>query len=292
MDSISALMGLEAQEDEKMRMLADRLRGEQQAGQIFSMSQIPGIGDVAAQHVQDVNASAQQAGLARAKELDRLNQKKIADERNKASIAAAIASAGLDPSTEAYLTARAGADSDALDSIFDQSGVAEGLLTSLDSFAAVMSGVEDTGLLAGFKTDLGRLGASFGMEVDPDVPQMEAARAITNQIALRLRNPESGMGLTGNTSDRDVRFLLAAVPRIENSEEGNAILIDMWGRIQRRQIEKARQAAEYESRHGRFSRSDFDREWRTYVDANPLFEDLESVWGGEEPTPDGFVPDD
>jgi hypothetical protein len=94
MDSISALMGLEAPEDEKMRMLADRLRGEQQAGQIFSMSQIPGIGDAAAQHVQDVNASAQQAGLARAKELDR----QAADERARIMAAAQKERADKPPS--------------------------------------------------------------------------------------------------------------------------------------------------------------------------------------------------
>lgn len=279
-DMISAALGLEYGSDEEMRALAQQLRKEKGAADFFSIS--PTFAKQAAQQQKDILASAERAGLARSKQLDR-------ESAEKRAFAMAAAQAGVDPAMEAYSKKRAEADSAALDDLFSKADIAQGLMNSFDAFQSVMHGL-DTGLMSGVYADLNRLGASFGLEIDPDADKLQAARAISNQIALRLRNPESGMGLTGNTSDRDVRFLLAAVPRIQNTEGGNAILLDMWGRIQERALLKAQMAAEYEQKHGRFSKTRFEKEWKEYVDANSLFPDYMEQFGDVNP-PEGFTLD-
>lgn len=66
--------------------------------------------------------------------------------------------------------------------------------------------------------------------------ESQGARGLMNQMALMLRNPESGFGLTGNTSDRDLRFLRESVPGFTNTPEGNLELIKIARQLaQRRQ---------------------------------------------------------
>lgn len=55
----------------------------------------------------------------------------------------------------------------------------------------------------------------------------ELFKQIGNRLALKMRNPDSGLGLTGATSDRDVKFLLDGNPNLSNSPAGNRIIIKM-----------------------------------------------------------------
>jgi len=55
--------------------------------------------------------------------------------------------------------------------------------------------------------------------------ESEMVRAIGSRLALRMRNPASGLGLTGNTSNKDLSFLKAAVAGIGRSEGGNILLV-------------------------------------------------------------------
>ena len=57
--------------------------------------------------------------------------------------------------------------------------------------------------------------------------QSEVVRSIGNVLALRMRNPDSGLGLTGNTSNRDLMFLKDSVAGIGRSEGGNRLLVKM-----------------------------------------------------------------
>ena len=57
--------------------------------------------------------------------------------------------------------------------------------------------------------------------------ESEIIRSIGNVLALRMRNPDSGLGLTGNTSNRDLIFLKESVAGIGRSEGGNLLLIKM-----------------------------------------------------------------
>jgi hypothetical protein len=100
---------------------------------------------------------------------------------------------------------------------------------------------------------------------NPDgLEEGEILRALGNQLALRLRNPDSGMGLTGNTSDRDVKFLKDSVPNIEKSPEGNRKLIEIAVRINQRKVEKAEMAKNYIRQNG--SMDGFNKKWKEYLD--------------------------
>ena len=83
----------------------------------------------------------------------------------------------------------------------------------------------NTGALAGLSTTFkGVLSDVLGVEIS-GLSEAEALESISNKLALGIRNPASGMGLPGATSNRDLDFLLAAIPGLRKSEEGNRLMI-------------------------------------------------------------------
>ena len=64
----------------------------------------------------------------------------------------------------------------------------------LNAIEQLLEGVE-TGRGIPTLTRMAGLAERFGLELDEDLGQKEAAEAIAAQIALRFRNPESGLGL-------------------------------------------------------------------------------------------------
>ena len=79
------------------------------------------------------------------------------------------------------------------------------------------------------------------------------------------------------------------MPRILNTPGGNALIIDALRKLHGRQIERSEMASEFELREmqkpgGRFKQAAFEREWKTYVDENPLFADSDFAL---EAQPDG-----
>jgi hypothetical protein len=57
--------------------------------------------------------------------------------------------------------------------------------------------------------------------------RVELFQATANMRALEMRNPESGYGLTGNTSDRDIIYLSNAVIQLSKTEAANEALLIM-----------------------------------------------------------------
>ena len=115
-------------------------------------------------------------------------------------------------------------------------------IPELDRFEKIL----DTGVTTGFgaqaKLQLGQLGRSLGIEVE-GLPELEAINSIGNKLALEIRNPDSGFGLPGATSDRDVAFLRSMVPGLSNTPEGNRMMIDIARIGAQRNIEVANFAA-------------------------------------------------
>lgn len=71
-----------------------------------------------------------------------------------------------------------------------------------------------------------------GVDLTGQQSLLEALLTQQSSLALRLRNPESGFGLTGNTSERDLEFLRDAVPGLGKTPEGNlAALIIMRAKV-------------------------------------------------------------
>lgn len=82
-------------------------------------------------------------------------------------------------------------------------------------------------------------GTVFGLEGTDKMGEQELIRSIGNQAALRIRNPDSGMGLPGATSNFDLQFLTSSIPGIGRTVTGNIKLIDFAQRLNNLKIEAA-----------------------------------------------------
>lgn len=154
------------------------------------------------------------------------------------------------------------------------------MLSAADSALAtgVYQGIGGEQLL-----DLQRFGTAIGLDNADQVAGGELVRAIQNRMSLLMRNPESGMGMPGAVSDRDIQFLKAAQPGLARSPEGNKQLLGMLAAMERRKIEIAALADTYVQENGRLDVG-FNQAVRAYAEANPLFPDSSlGSTTGEEP---------
>ena len=132
----------------------------------------------------------------------------------------------------------------------------------------------DEGLTTGALSPIGSRAASFlssltGIDIQSDLPAAQAFEALSNRAALVLRNPESGLGLTGNTSDRDLRFLKSSVAGLGTGEEANRILLITGIARDRRKAELAEGKAEWISETGGLR--GWPEEQRRMIESTPLY---------------------
>lgn len=126
-----------------------------------------------------------------------------------------------------------------------------------------------TGFGAETLLQINRAAKALGIS-DKDLGPAEAAQAIGNQLALQLRNPSSGAGMPGAMSDKDREFLVASVPGLTRTPEGNAQLIDYMMRVEKRTLEVADMMNRYVAQHGKLDPG-FYAELSQWSQANPLF---------------------
>ena len=70
----------------------------------------------------------------------------------------------------------------------------------------------------------------FGIDTG-DLSDQELMKRLSNEMVLRLRNPESGLGLPGSTSNQDLLFLKETAPGLATTERGNLKIIDSMKRV-------------------------------------------------------------
>lgn len=92
--------------------------------------------------------------------------------------------------------------------------------------AAIKSGA-DTGFGQDTILNLKSLAKSLGVSNADDLAGGTLIRSIGDKMALRARNPESGLGLTGNTSNKDLNFLKGVNPGITSDPQGNLAIIEV-----------------------------------------------------------------
>jgi hypothetical protein len=137
----------------------------------------------------------------------------------------------------------------------------------------------DTGVRTGQWGDaelsLRKIGQAIGVDTDPTkVAGGELLKSVTNKMALIMRNPESGMGMPGSVSDRDIEFLKAAQPGIDQTPTGNRTMLDIFRRIEQRKIDIANLADKYVKDVGQLDEG-FDAKVKEFADKNPLFEGID-----------------
>lgn len=122
----------------------------------------------------------------------------------------------------------------------------------------------NTGKIKPLTTTIAGYAKSFGINIDPSLPYAEAARALTNQFALELRNPSGGAGMPGALSDKDREFLLQATANISNTPPSNKLIINARKKLAERDIEIARKSREYRKKHGTINEDFFTELEKSY----------------------------
>lgn len=142
-------------------------------------------------------------------------------------------------------------------------------LSKLDRMEQLLSGVQ-TGALTPAITQVQAIAQSFGLEVDKSLPAKQAMEALTNEIALTLRNPSGGAGMPGALSDKDREFLQSMTPSLSKTPEGNRMIIDTARKLAQRNRDVGKLARAYRKAHGQFDEGFFEQ-LQTFSDAHPLF---------------------
>jgi hypothetical protein len=144
----------------------------------------------------------------------------------------------------------------------------QGLLSGVKTgkFATTTTAIKAAAKSVGI--DLGALG------VADDVAPAQAALALSNQLALELRNPAGGAGMPGALSDKDRDFLISMVPGLENDPEAIPLMIEYRVKLAQREQQVAKMAREYRQRTGRFD-DGFYGELAEWSNRNPLFSDAD-----------------
>jgi hypothetical protein len=135
----------------------------------------------------------------------------------------------------------------------------------------------DGGKLSPLGVDIAKYANSLGFKIDKNLPNKEAARALSNELALQLRDPSSGAGMPGSLSDSERQYLVDSVPNLSQSAQGRHQMVQMAIALQQRNSDVAQMARKWQQRYGRLDainpntgKSFFDnlQDWSS---ANPLF---------------------
>lgn len=84
---------------------------------------------------------------------------------------------------------------------------------------------------------------AIGFDVG-DISGQELVKALSNQMALRVGNPKSGLGLKGATSNIDLKLLLNSVTGLSKTESGNIMLAEVMKAINNAKIKIVRKQSE------------------------------------------------
>lgn len=135
----------------------------------------------------------------------------------------------------------------------------------------------NTGRLTTTTTGIKALAKGLGINLESmgirdDTGAAQAAMALSNQLALTMRNPSSGAGMPGALSDSDRGFLSAMVPSIEGTPEGRVLMVDWAKRLYQHQIELTRVANAFmQSPQASTNPRGLQIALQSYSDANPVF---------------------
>ena len=151
---------------------------------------------------------------------------------------------------------------------------AAGLRGKLD----IMKEILDSGLQTGALAGLSKTAKGFAQSLFPNTPidglaEAEVFTALSNQLALLVRNPESGMGLPGATSNADLIFLKESVPGLQKSPEGNLMLIDVYRKTYDFQKNMVQEQARLISENGGVPPLDMDARMVEFVNAQDILGD-------------------
>lgn len=136
----------------------------------------------------------------------------------------------------------------------------------------------DSGLQTGALAKLSKGAKSFVQSLFPDadiegLAEAEVFNSLSNQLALLIRNPDSGMGLPGATSNRDLKFLIESVPNLENSVEGNKLLLESYDKMYQLQVDVMKEQRRILKANNGVPPLDLEEQLASYVENNFKLDD-------------------
>lgn len=113
----------------------------------------------------------------------------------------------------------------------------------------------------------------WGDPSDDKIAGAELIQKISGRMQLAMRNPESGLGMPGSLSDKDMAFLKDSNIGLSTSGQGNRLTLEVFRRLDQRKIQRAEMMDDFMSKHDG-STAGFNKYWRDYTAKNDLFGDL------------------
>lgn len=151
-----------------------------------------------------------------------------------------------------------------------QRGLAAGdEINTYDRLESLLDGVH-SGKLKPTMIQIAAIADSLGLKIDDKLGPEQAAEALTNELALKLRDPSGGAGMPGALSNSDREYLKQMAPGLGKTAEGNALMMETGRKLAYRKMEIAELAEKYYEKHGKLDIGLY-KEIRDYANSHPLF---------------------
>lgn len=142
-------------------------------------------------------------------------------------------------------------------------------IAKIQQIGTLLSNV-DGGTLTPQGTQLASAANSWGLKIDKNLPNKEAASSLGNELALSLRSTAGGGGMPGALSDSDRQFLVSMTPNMSQSKQGRDMLIQSMTAVEQRKSDVADMARRYEQKYGALD-NNFFRQLQQWSNTHPLF---------------------
>lgn len=217
--------------------------------------------------VERAKQQVEQSGYAAAAQ----QAARIEAAKANAQAQAAASNAPLTAGAEATVEAAKGQAKDAAaayTTIQNKGMVARG---DNNKLIALQDALQNTYTGTGAKQVLGlkKAAAAFNIKTDGLGPG-QMAEALSNRLALSLRNPAGGEGMPGSMSNQDRAFLQASVPSLQNTPDGWKQMIDMQIKLNQAAIDQQKEATRL--RRAGVPIQDIPERMQDYADKHPVFD--------------------
>lgn len=167
--------------------------------------------------------------------------------------------------------------------VIDSEKQAPGNIAKYELMKTYLGKIE-TGKLApsvlGLKSVAAYIAPNVAKDFTKDVPYAQAVSALSNEIALQLRNPQGGAGMPGSMSDADRNFLVSMAANVSNDPRAIPMMIDARIAIEKRNQEIGKIARAYKQQHGTIDEG-FYQQLQDYANSHPMFQGVDR--GGAAP---------
>jgi hypothetical protein len=151
---------------------------------------------------------------------------------------------------------------------------ATGKINKVNRLNQLLQGV-DTGKFTPAGVEVASAAQSLGLNIDPNLGNKQAAQALSNEMALELRNPSGGAGMPGAMSDQDREFLRSMTPGIEKTPQGRQQIASSMTALAQRDQDVARLARDYRKKNGTIDEG-FYEQLQQYSNSHPMFPQAKS----------------